>query len=93
MIIVTNWDKIDINDFCLTDEDWAKNNDIEDIEELRELARNGELFEAFEVEGETYALYSQMDSTQMFIEQDQTVRMICEGTVIGNKHQDAWKSD
>ncbi len=93
MIIVTDYDKVDIDDFYLTDEKWIKDNGVDDIEELRELAKKGELYYGYEVDAENYAIYKQMDSGQVFIDVDDTIRMICEGEVIGNSHKHAFKSD
>jgi len=93
MIVVTDFGVVDINDFYLIDESWIESNGIEDIEELRELAKNDELFYAYEVDAENYAIYQQMDAGQVFIDIDDGIRMICEGEVIGNKHKHAFKSD
>ena len=93
MIIVTDYDKVSSDDFYLTDAKWIKDNGIEDIEELRKMAKDGELYYGYEVDAENYAIYSQMDSGQVFIDGDDGVRMICEGEVIGNKHKHAFKSD
>ena len=93
MIIVTDYDKVDVDDFYLTDEQWIKDNSIDDIEELRELAKNGELYYGYEVDAENYAIYLQMDSGQVFIDDEDCVRMTCEGAIIGNKHKHTFKCD
>ena len=93
MIIVTDYNPVDIDDFYLTDKEWIKNNDITNIEELRELAKAGRLYEAYEVEAECYAIYGQMDAEQVFIDYEDNILMICESAVIGNKYQHCFKSD
>lgn len=93
MIVVTNFDVVNIDDFYLINESWIENNNIDDIEELRELTKNNELFYAYEVDAENYAIYQQMDAGQVFIDIDGGIRMICEGEIIGNKHEHCFKSD
>ena len=93
MIIVTDYEPVDIDDFYLTDEEWIKNNNITNIEELRELVKAGRLYEAYEVEAECYAIYGQMDAGQVFIDDEDNILMVCESVVIGNKYQHCFKSD
>ena len=91
MIVVTDFDVVDVDDFYLTDEKWTEN--IEDIKELRELAKDGQLYYAYEIDAENYTIYQQMDARQVFIDDTDDIRMICEGEIIGNRHKHCFKSN
>lgn len=83
-IIGTNWDKVDADDFYLTDK-WAKNEGLEDImPQARELQAQGELYEAYIVKALNYCIYYQMDADKVFIDKDFNVILRCESAVISN---------
>ena len=90
-IMVSNWDKVDKDDFYLSD-DW-----LEEIgskkrqRELKHMAKEGNLFEAYVVPAIHYAIYSQMDAHQVFINEDGDEVLSCESTIIGHDHRERWK--
>jgi len=92
-VLVTDWDVVDADDFYLTDEKWLDKYDVESIEHMKKLQAEGNLYEAFIVSALNYCIYSQMDSTKVFIDRDQTEIMTCEGEVIGDKHEAAFEYD
>ncbi len=94
-IVVTNWEEVDINDFYLTDQ-WLKESELlndEEIEEIRQMARDKELYIAYEVSAKYYALYRQMDAYQIFINVDGDHMLYCETVNIDNNHCSKWESD
>lgn len=84
-ILVTDWEKVEADDFYLTKE-WTENAGGR-ITEAKELARNGNLFIAYVVPAVHYAIYRQMDASQIFIDEDGNEIIRCESAVIGNKHE------
>ena len=92
LIVVTDFEKVPEDDFYLSDE-WAENCSIDNIVELREMAKEGELFIAYVVDAKIYAIYHQMDASQIFIDFDNNEVMSCESAIIGNKHEDVWECD
>ena len=84
-IMVTDWEKADKDDFYLSEE-WAENAGGR-MAEARELAKNGHLFIAYIVPAVHYAIYTQMDATQIFINEHGEEIMSCEGEIIGNNHK------
>lgn len=93
LIVVTDFEPVPVDDFYLESEDWIESNSIDNIEELRELAKNGELFYAYVVDAKNYAIYWQMDAGQIMIDEDNNEVMKCESVVIGDKHGDVWEYD
>lgn len=91
MIIVTDWDKVDKDDFYLSNE-W-----LDEIgtkcrqKELKKMARNEELFLAYEVAAVAYAIYSRMDASQIFIDGDGDIVLDCESVMIGNSYRKVWE--
>jgi hypothetical protein len=85
LILVSNWEKVENDDFYLTDE-WKEREEIENIKEARKLQKEDNLFTAFIVKAKDYALYSQMDADQVFIDKDGEIILRCEGAVINNNH-------
>jgi len=83
LILVTDWEKVEKDDFYLTD-DWKKENDNT---EARELQKEGKLYVAYIVNAVSYAIYTQMDADQVFIDNDGEVILHCESAVIGNNHE------
>ena len=92
-VLVTSHDKVDVDDFYLTDEKWLKNNPPSDLspDELRQMAKDGELFEAYIVPALQYCIYRTMDAQQVFINLDDEVVMLCEGAIINNDQKDCWE--
>ena len=88
MIGVTNWEKVEEDDFYLTD-DWLKEQlglEQVDIDEVRARAKNGNLYLAYVVSAVDYAVYSQMDAHQIIIDLDFNEVVSCESVVIDNTH-------
>lgn len=86
LIIVTDWEKVDADDFYLTDE-WAKSEDMERIEEARKLQKEGRLYFAYIVDAKNYAIYYQMDADCVYVDDDCNVMLSCESAIIGNSHE------
>ena len=85
LILVTDWEKVETDDFYLTDE-WMKE-DIDNIKQARQLQEEGKLYEGYIVDAKNYAIYWQMDADKVFINEDMDVVLHCESTVIGNDHK------
>lgn len=95
IIIVTDWETLDVDDFYLTDE-WLidkLDKTKEEAKKLREMAKNGEIYEAYEVPAKSYALFIQMDATKIFIDRDGNYLFPGEIAVIGNKHSAKWEKE
>ena len=93
MLLVTDWEVADEDDFYLEDE-WlikAMGYTTKEAHELREMAKNKQLFIGYEVPAKSYALYSMMDATQVFIDRNRDVRVRGESCVIANNHEDKWE--
>lgn len=90
LIVVTNWDKVDKDDFYLSKE-WEDNAGKENIRLARKLQRAGELFYAWVVPASHYVLYSQMDASEIMINSDGDEIISGESAVIDNKHSDKWE--
>jgi hypothetical protein len=89
MIIVTDWEQVEKNDFYLS-ADWLKNTDKETMKEARKLQKAGKLYIAYEVPAKSYCIYQQMDAQQIFINSDGDRVLDCEGAIIGNNHKERW---
>jgi hypothetical protein len=85
LILVTNWEKVEADDFYLSD-DWAKNEDIENIEEARKLQKEDNLYRAYIVDAKNYAIYWQMDADEVYVNNDMDIILRAESSVIGNEH-------
>ena len=92
MIVVTDWDEVDEDDFYLSNEWLDEIGSKSRQKALKKMARDGGLFEAFEVSALSYVIYKQMDSRQVFINENSEVELICEGCVIGDTHKDRWEA-
>ncbi len=92
-VLVTNHDKVDVEDFYLVDEAWLKDNCAGDAtaESLRQAAKDGELFEAYIVSALRYCIYRQLDAHQVFINIDDEVVMHCKGAIIDSDKKDCWE--
>jgi len=92
-IIVTDWEKVDVDDFYLSDEWISEIGNKKRQKELKEMAKNDNLFEAFLVDGSNYAIFKQMDSQKVFINSDKETMLHCESAVIDNSHEEKWIDD
>lgn len=90
MVLVTDWDKVDKDDFYLSDEWLTDNHHVSKSEaiKLRQMAEEGKLFEAYVVGASDYAIYGQMDAHQVLIDEDGDEVLSCESAVIGCDHQE-----
>ena len=91
-IIVTDMEPVEKSNFYLSKE-WEKNTDKDTMRKARRLQRQGCLFVAYRVAAVTYAIYSQMDAGQIFIDDNKDEVMQCESEVIGNDFHDAWEDE
>lgn len=91
-IIVTDWEKVEKDDFYLSKE-WLEDAGEEQMKEARRLQKEGKLYIAYEVGAVHYAIYTQMDASQVFIDSDGDIIMTCEGAVIGNDHKERWEGE
>ncbi len=82
LIMVTDWELVDKDDFYLTDEEWAKNEGEENVKKAKELQANGNLYEGFVVSAMNYAIYRTMDAHQIFIDKDCNEILSCESQII-----------
>lgn len=93
MILVTDWEEVEPDEFYLEDQ-WLVDNfgyTKKEAHELREMAKNKELFIGYVVPAKSYAIYMQMDAQQVFIDKNREIRVHCESDVIGNEHEDKWE--
>lgn len=90
MILVTNWEAVDKDDYYLS-KDWIENGGKENIKEARKLQKNDELYEAYIVNAVDYAIYYQMDARKVFINSDMDVILNCESAIISNGMEKAIK--
>lgn len=81
LIIVSNWDEVDANDFYLSKE-WEKTEGKESVKKARELQKESNLFEAFILPAKAYALYKLSDADKVLINRDGDTILHCEGAVI-----------
>jgi len=89
-VMVTDWEEVDADDFYLS-EDWAENVGEETLTRAKELQANGSLYIGYVVQAVNYIVYKQMDSGQIFIDEDGNEIMSCEGAIIENKHKDQFE--
>ncbi len=85
LIIVSNWEKVEKDDFYLS-EKWLKEEDNICMKEAKRLQKKGNLYVAYIVDAKNYAIYSQMDANQVFINLDSDVILHCESAIIENNH-------
>lgn len=91
-VMVTDWERIDADDFYLTDE-WAENLHPDNLRQAKALQVDGQLYIGYVVPAVHYAIYNQMDARQILIDEYGDEVMSCEGVVIGNSHQKAFEYD
>lgn len=92
-VMVTNWEKVDADDFYLTDEGWAENLHPDNLKQAKAMQVDGQLYIGYIVPAVHYAIYKQMDARQIFINKDGEQQLSCEGVVIGNEHSHAEEYD
>src|SRR3990167_9588724 len=88
LILVTDWEKVEADEFYLTNE-WLKKQNVsgESSKTLRELQKSGILYIGYIVKALDYCIYSQMDADQVIINSDMDVMLNCESAIIGNDHE------
>ena len=87
MILVTDWEKVDSDDFYLTPE-WARLQDFdEQVKSAKKLSKQDKLYVGYIVPAVNYAIYREMDAQQVFINEDMDIVLECESAVIGNNHE------
>ena len=91
-VIVTNWEVVPKDDFYLSDK-WIDAGGQEAICAARKLAVLEKLFKAYIVPATWMCVYSQMDSSQVYVDRDCCVVLHCESAVIDNKFQHCEKYD
>ena len=91
MILVTDWEEVDKDDFYLSAEWLDEIGSKTRQRELKKMASNNELLVGYEVYAVSYAIYSQMDACQVFIDEDGAVMLRCENAIIGTAHKDRWE--
>lgn len=84
LILVSNWEKVEEDDFFLSDE-WTQE-EKENISKAQKLQKEGNLYVAYIVDAKDYALFTQMDADQVFINADGNIILRCKSAVITNKH-------
>ena len=89
MVIVTDFEKVELDDFYLSNE-WG---DEKQRIKLKEMVREGSLFVGYEVEAINYLIFSQMDACQVFISGDGEILLRCEVVAIGNEHNKVFPSE
>jgi len=87
-VIVTDYKKVSPDDFYLSDK-WLNAACCSDItpQQLRDMAKAGELFEAFIVSATAYCIYDTMDSQMVYVDGDMNELIYCESAVISPGHQ------
>lgn len=85
LIMVTDWEKVEANDFYLSEE-WEENS-IEQMLLAKRLQKEGKLYVGYIVSAVDYAIYKQMDASQIFIDEDGERVLECESAIIGNNHE------
>ncbi len=85
LILCTDWEVVEEDDFYLTDK-WAKEMDYdkEVMKEAREMAKNKKLYCGYIVDAKKYAIYYQLDASQVLINNDMDIIINCESSVIYN---------
>ena len=86
LILVSDWEKVEKDDFYLSDEWKEREGDLE-VDKARDLQKENNLYAAYIVDAKNYALYSQMDADQVFINNDNDIILRCESCIINNNHK------
>jgi len=82
-ILVSNFDKVEKENFYLTNE-WGKKiyGRLDEIKEARKLQEKGNLYYAYIVPALSFAIYWQMDAQEVFINSEMEVVLEGESSVI-----------
>jgi len=89
-LLVTDYEKVNPNAFYLTDWWLEKGTNCcceMTPQQIRDMAKRGELFEAFIVSAASYDLYPRTDSQMVYIDRDSNVIVHCEPSIIENGHK------
>ena len=88
-ILVTNWEEVEKDDSYLMD-DWLMLHGInkDGRKELKGLQKLGQLYKAYVVPAENFALYYEMDAEMVFIDIDFNIVLCCESEIIGTDFED-----
>ena len=86
-ILVTDWEEVQKDDFYLT-KAWQEEVGKENMKRAKELLDLNDLYIAYIVPEVHYAIYVQIDATQVFIDREMNVIFYCESAVIGNTHRE-----
>ena len=92
LIMVTDWEKAEKDDFYLT-KDWEKEVGKDNIRIAKKLQKEGGLYIAYIVNAKDYCLYGQIDSDQIFIDISGNEILRCETQVIGTDFEDKFPYD
>lgn len=88
LILVTDWDVAEKDDFYLNDKEWIENEGIDDLVKIAiELQKEGNLYIGYIVNAVDYAIYTQMGADRVFIDDNSNVIIHCETTTIKNNHE------
>ena len=91
MILVTNYDEVDKDDFYLSDDWLSEIGSKKEQRRLKKLAKEGNLYDAWVVPAVTYAIYCQMDAHRVLIDEDGDEVLSCESDIIDDEHQEKWE--
>ena len=89
-VMVTDWEEVDVDDFYLSEE-WTSGAGEENMVRAKELQAAGQLYIGYVVLAVHYAIFGQMDSSQIFIDRDGDEIMTCEGAVIDSPKKQAFE--
>ncbi len=88
-VVVTDWEKVEKDDFYLS-KDWEEEYP-EEVKQARELQEEGKLFVAYIVAAVNFAIYSQMDAAQIFIDRGGNEILRCETAIINREKMTRWE--
>lgn len=90
LILITNWECVEKDDFYLTD-DWDEYKELS--KEDKKQLKNRKLYYGYIADATNYAIYYQLDAQQVIIDEDADIIIYCEGVVISNDHKHREKLD
>lgn len=91
MILVTNYDEVDKDDFYLSDDWLSRIGSKAEQRRLKRMAKEGNLYDAWVVSALSYAIYGQMDAHHIFIDEGGDEVLSCESDIIGDEHREKWE--
>ena len=83
----------DLKDSFYLSDDWKNEVGKDVLKEARKLQKEDNLFYAYIVGAKDFAIYGQMDSDQIFIDEDMNEVMHCETQIIDNEFTDRWEHE